>query len=180
MTDPLDLITALLPTDRPAIVAIDGRSGSGKTTVAESLVGRWEGSVLLRLDDVYPGWDGLRRGSDLVRRNALEPLKAGRGGVWTQWDWAADVAGPEHPIPAASWLIVEGCGVLSRRARPLLDLAVWIELDAQTREARALARDGDLYAPHWDRWAAQEEAFIAEEGPVGLADLVIDGHAIGG
>jgi len=41
------------------------------------------------------------------------------------------------------------------------------------RRARALARDGDLYAPHWERWAAQEEAYIVREGVPERANIVI-------
>ena len=48
-----------------AVVLIDGRSGSGKTSlaadVAESL-----GAAVLHLEDLYPGWDGLGAGSRAV------------------------------------------------------------------------------------------------------------------
>ncbi len=176
MTDPLDVIVGLLPTTSPAVVLVDGRSGSGKTTLSRRLLDRWDGAALLSLDDVYPGWDGLRRGADHVRENVLEPLRAGRPGSWTRWDWTADVAGPEHPVAVGSRLIVEGCGALDRRSRELADLAVWIELDAATRKRRALARDGDSFAAHWDRWAKQEAEVIASECPAALADLVIEGR----
>lgn len=180
MTAQLDEIVARLPLAGPAIVLIDGRSGSGKTTLAGRTAAAWTGSVLLRLDEVYPGWDGLRRGSDHLIAGVLEPVRAGLRGRWTEWDWAADVAGKEHSVAVGSRLVVEGCGALTRRSRPLSDLAVWIELDAPTRKARALARDGDAYAPHWDRWAAQEDDFIAAEQPAELADLVIDGQSMTG
>jgi hypothetical protein len=48
-----------------------------------------------------------------------------------------------------------------------------VELDEATRKRRALARDGEAYAPYWDRWAAQEAAFIAREHPQALADRVV-------
>jgi hypothetical protein len=50
-----------------------------------------------------------------------------------------------------------------------------VELDTVTRKQRALARDGSLYAPHWERWAQQEDMFIAREYPQALADLIVDG-----
>src|SRR5690606_29833513 len=46
-----------------AVVLIDGRSGSGKTTLATALAARLPGTQLVRLDDFYPGWDGLEAGS---------------------------------------------------------------------------------------------------------------------
>jgi hypothetical protein len=36
-----------------------------------------------------------------------------------------------------------------------------------------MARDGDSYAPHWRRWADQEDAYVAAEDPVARADLVV-------
>jgi len=30
------------------------------------------------------------------------------------------------------------------------------------RYERAMARDGDTFRPHWERWAGQEEALLAE------------------
>jgi cytidylate kinase len=49
---------------------------------------------------------------------------------------------------------------------------VWLEAPATVRKERALARDGDTYAPHWDRWAAQEDAVYAGR-PCESAHLVL-------
>jgi len=64
-------------------------------------------------------------------------------------------------------------GAISAASRPLADLALWVQLDDATRKQRALARDGDTYAPHWDRWAAQELRYLAREDPQALADVTI-------
>ena len=32
----------------------------------------------------------------------------------------------------------------------------------EVRYERAMGRDGDTFRPHWERWAAQEEALLAE------------------
>ena len=47
------------------------------------------------------------------------------------------------------------------------------------RRARALARDGAVYAPHWDRWAAQEDALLARERTSERADVELDTAAGG-
>ena len=41
------------------------------------------------------------------------------------------------------------------------------------RRTRALARDGETFAPHWDRWAAQEEDYLARHAPRAAADLIL-------
>ena len=49
------------PSRRP-VVLLDGRSGSGKTVLAESLAPRLD-AQLVSLDELYPGWEGLEAGS---------------------------------------------------------------------------------------------------------------------
>ena len=159
------------------VVLIDGGSGSGKTTLARRLADEWPGgAVLLRLDDIYPGWDGLDAASRHLRDHVLEPRAYGRPSRWRRWDWEADAPAEWHDINSSLPLIVEGSGCLSSQNRGLADFAVWVELDAATRRLRALERDGDRYAPFWERWARQEERFAEREHPRHLADLVIDGR----
>ena len=149
------------------MLLIDGRSGSGKTELAAAIV---ESSPiqLVRLDDLYPGWDGLAEGSASVERMLIEHR-------WQSWDWSTDVPGDWHPIDPHLPLVIEGMGSINVRSRARADFAVWVELDGAARKSRALARDGDAYAPHWSRWAAQEEEYIEREHPELLADEVIDG-----
>lgn len=148
-------------------ILIDGRSGSGKTELARSIVGAWPEAQLVRLDELYPGWDGLDAGSAAVA-GILTTFR------WREWDWTTGRPGGWHDLDPARPIIVEGVGALSRASRTFADLGLWVQLDDTIRKQRALARDGDTYAPHWDRWAAQEERFIARENPRALADVVID------
>lgn len=148
---------------------IDGGSGAGKTTLARDLAPRLD-AQLVSLDDVYPGWDGLAAASAAVHETVLRATDPG----YTGWDWAADRAAGWHPLDPSRAIVVEGCGALSRAARGLATYAVWVELDSAERRRRALARDPD-FAPHWDRWAAQEREFWAREHPQQLADVVIAG-----
>jgi uridine kinase len=163
-----NLIAAAAGTARP-VVLIDGRSGSGKSTLASELVSGWPGAQLVRLDDVYPGWDGLEAGSAQV----AERMLAASDPAWRRWDWAAGAPAEWNPIDPEHPLVVEGSGALSRANRALATFGIWVELDEATRKQRALERDGDTYAPHWDRWAAQEVAFANREHPRENADLVV-------
>jgi cytidylate kinase len=163
------------------VILIDGRSGSGKSTLAPLVAAALETPAqLIRLDDIYPGWGGLAAGSRHVLENVLVPLAEGRPSRWRRWDWTADAAAEWHAVDPTAALVIEGAGILTRANRALATFGIWVELDDETRKRRALARDGDLYAPHWHRWAAQEEAFLARERPRLSADLLIDGHRISG
>ena len=133
------------------VVTIDGYSGSGKSTLAAALarlVSDWQ---VLHLDDWYPGWDGLAAGADIARRIAAD-LRGGRASSYEAWDWENGTTGATTRVPLAP-TIIEGCGAIEAVA----DLAVWIaDPGEDERRHRALARDGQTYAPHWQRWADQD------------------------
>ncbi|MCY7325615.1 MAG: ATP-binding protein [Microbacteriaceae bacterium] len=177
------LAAAAMP-GRPPVVLVDGGSGSGKSTLARLLVAQWavnrpgEEVSLVRLDDIYPGWDGLEAAARQVTDGLLVPLAAGEPGRWRRWDWATNAPTTWHSVDPATALIVEGSGALGGASRTLATLGVWVELDAAERRWRAIARDGALYESNWDRWAAQEAQFAAREHPDRLADVVIDGRSI--
>jgi uridine kinase len=153
------------------VVLIDGGSGAGKTTLATALAQRLP-AQLVSLDDMYPGWDGLDAASTAVVDDLLVQHR------WQRWDWAAVRPAEFSSVDPAAPLIVEGSGSLSRRSRPLATFTIWLDLDEAERRRRALERDGDTYAPHWERWARQERAFFERERPDLLADRILDGSAL--
>lgn len=164
--------------DRPRLVGLDGRSGAGKSTLASALAARLTPGAhvaALPLEEMYPGWDGLAAAlaPDGPYARAVHALAAGRPARWRAWDWHRSRPGTERTLdPAGVDLVVcEGVGALCAAARDALDLRVWVEQDPAERRARALARDGAAYRPHWDRWAAQEERYLAAEQPEHAADL---------
>ncbi|WP_065570478.1 hypothetical protein [Microbacterium oleivorans] len=157
----------------PAIVFVDGRSGAGKSTFADLLAERLPGATIVRLDDVYPGWDGLREGADTVREGVLPPLRRGERGSWCTWDWNADKPSDRvQSVAPAPVVIVEGAGILTPESAELADVTVWLEAPLAARRARALDRDGESYAPHWERWARQEDAHLRDHHPERIARYV--------
>ncbi|PKQ23364.1 MAG: ATP-binding protein [Actinobacteria bacterium HGW-Actinobacteria-5] len=159
----------LVETDTRPVLLIDGGAGSGKTTLAESLAASWPGSgpvQVVGLDELYPGWGGLAAGSE-----AVPALITGTG--FRTWDWAAGRPGAWRSLDPSAPLVVEGCGALTPASRALAGLALWLEVDQTTRRQRALARDGALFAAHWDDWAAQEAVHWLTDHPRDLADLVL-------
>jgi cytidylate kinase len=169
LTGVVDEIAAAARRAARPVVLIDGGSGAGKSTLG-ALVAPRLGAQLLHLEDMYRGWDDLAGTSEQVYTLVLASATPG----WRDWRWDRDEPGEWHPLDPALPLVVEGSGALSKRNRSAATLAIWIELDAITRQTRAIARDGERYAPHWHRWAAQEAAFAAREQPAALADIVLD------
>ena len=151
-----------------AVVLIDGGAGSGKTTLGHQLSDSWRGPVqLVSLDDVYPGWSGLAGGSDAVHASILRARRPG----YRRWDWALSARAEWVPLEPDRALIIEGCGALTPRSSALATLRIWCDLDADTRRDRAVARDGETLARHWDDWAAQEAEHWSRHRPWELADL---------
>jgi len=158
------------------VLVIDGRSGSGKTSLADETLERIGASgrepQALRLEDLYPGWDGLTEGS-LAVATALDR------GSYRRYDWSVGRFVEEVLVERRPPLVIEGCGALTaanlaaaqRWAGPAGRVrARWLELPAAERRRRALDRDGAVFAPHWERWAAQEDAHYAVHEPWRLAD----------
>jgi uridine kinase len=154
------------------VVAIDGRSGAGKTSLAAALAGELD-APLVSLEGLYGGWDGLERGIGLLVSDVLEPLAAGQVARVPRYDWDAGEWADPMPLEPPGVLIVEGVGAGARRAAAFTSLLLWLEVPAPIRKKRALARDGETFAPFWDQWAGQEELMLARERTPDRADLII-------
>ncbi|WP_104116294.1 aminodeoxychorismate synthase component I [Arthrobacter sp. B1805] len=168
-----------MPGTRPLLIAVDGRSGAGKTTLAVELAAllREHHSVsLFHLEDIYPGWDGLADGISRYVEHVLRPLGEGRAARWRAWDWTRGEDGEEHVTPGADIVLLEGVGAAASAARPYLDAVVWVEADPDVRRRTAIERDGATYAPFWERWAEQEVAWLSEDDPSVSADIIVQGH----
>ena len=161
---------------RSPVVLIDGPSGAGKSTFADGLVAAWPGGApnIVRMDDVYPGWEGLLRASSHVYEYLLAPLRSSGSGSWQRWDWTSSRPAGWNRVVGGHPLIIEGCGCLTRQSAPLADLRVWLTASDEVRKVRALARDGGTFDAHWDGWQRQWERFIAQETPEELADIIVD------
>ena len=104
----------------------------------------------------------------------LAPLAAGRTAEIPRYDWAEGRWAEGYSLAPPPLLVVEGVGAGALRAAPYLSLLVWLELGDESRKQRALERDGEVFRPHWERWAAQERAMLARERTSERADLVLD------
>jgi uridine kinase len=113
----------------------------------------------MSVDDFYPGWDGLDAGHLHVFRDGISPWARGEVATLVRWDWATQAPGDVVRIDPEHSLIIEGCGALSALTAPFATDSFWLDAPDDVRSKRALSRDGDIFAPHWERWALQEERF---------------------
>ena len=158
------------------LVCVDGPAGSGKTTLAAAL-GEALGATVLHLDDLYEGWDGLDHGLvDRLEEQVLAPLADGRPARYQRYDWEAAAFAEWVDVPLPETLVLEGCGSAARPIARRAGLVVFVEVPADLRLERGLARDGVAMRDHWLRWMGLEAVHHAAERTRERADVVVDGR----
>jgi uridine kinase len=164
LLDRLAAAIGALRQDGPTLVAIDGRSAAGKTTLADDLAERLrvEARPVLRssIDDFHPPGHKFRsmerrytsqsyydEGFDYAafRRCVLDPLRPGgsRRCRLSLWDSYHDVAIPDiwTEAPEDAVLVADGAFLLRPDLRPLWHYAIWLHVDWDTMVERAARRD---------------------------------------
>lgn len=155
------------------VVAIDGPSGAGKTDFAAALGEHLRGAQILHMDDLYPGWDGLAQAVSDVHEHLLAPLARGEHAAYRRWDWESNRYAGWRSLPPSTLLLLEGVGSGAQPGWRLESALIWLEADRDERFRRGMKRDGESYLPHWQDWAASEQALFEADGTRDRADLVV-------
>ena len=172
---------------RPPVVGIAGHGGSGKTTLARRLAADLgaEAEQVVKADRLYAATDTRRAGLfelqdwpvilDLLERVRAEPTPSRLRYASRHYDGEEGVV--DLPMPPV--VILEGIRVIRPETLPLLDLAVWIDLEPEPAGERAKARNvlqGDSQAELdlWDtKWIPEGHAYQRLVRPERLAHLVV-------
>ena len=186
--------------NRRVLIAIDGASGSGKSTFALWLANEFA-AALVQSDDFFAAgisnaeWDARtpeERATDAidwrrVRVEALEPLLAGKPAKWHAFDFAAGVR-PDGTYAMrsdfierepASIIVLEGAYSTGGALSDLIDLTVLVDAPREVRHDRVRAREeGEFLAAWHARWDAAEEVYFTQMRPRSSFDLVVTNAAI--
>ncbi|MEJ5913095.1 uridine kinase family protein [Pseudokineococcus sp. 1T1Z-3] len=173
------------PTGRPRVVAVDGRSASGKSVLAEKLHRAVAASAVVRTDDV--AWHhSFFDWSDLMASEVLEPVRQGRAVRYRPPAWVERGRPGALTVPAGlDLVVVEGVGAGRRELADLVDAVIWVQTDVVEAERRGIARDvaegtngdADEAAAFWHEWMAHEVPFLEQQRPWERACLVVAGTA---
>ena len=166
-------------TGRPRVIAIDGRGGAGKTTLAERLRRTVPDSVVVHTDDVawnhaYFDWGAL------LAENVLRPLHRGEAVDYRPVAWRDhDRPGSITVAAGADIVWVEGTGIIREDLAPWLDAGMWLQGDLDEQERLLVARDGDSPAQqeHVSNWLREELPFLLREQPWARATMIVAGPA---
>ena len=172
---------------RPAVLAVDGRSNSGKTTLAARISGLVPGSAVIHTDDI--AWEHSRFGwADLLVDGILVPLHHGRAVSYRppRWDEHGREGSIEVPV-GCPLLIIEGDGAGRREVAHLIDTLIWVQADEREAGRRTAARAADRPAADLanrpvggapfdeDGWMAEEIPFNTAQRTWERADTIVCG-----
>ena len=169
---------------RPVLIALDGRCGSGKTTLAAQLAERFPDSAVFHTDDFYlppadrvDGWEHIPCANmDLARlsREVLAPSRAGDAVSYRAYSCREGAYLPAKSIVSKPLFLAEG----SYSHHPLLaenyDLRVFVTCSKEEQARRLQAREGKRYPNFVQRWIPLEEGYFAQYHIETRADLILD------
>ncbi len=169
---------------RPCVVAVDGRRGTGKSTLAAALATELD-AVVIDGDDFFAGGVELRRDSPADRardciswrrqRPVLEALRAGQAASYHAFDWDAFDGRLEAELTThlpRPIVILEGVYAARPELADLIDLRVLVRVSDEVRLARLRAREGSI-GPWEQQWHEAEEWYFATVAPSSSFDVVM-------
>ncbi|MDL5377504.1 kinase [Exiguobacterium mexicanum] len=181
--------------DRPFLVAIDGLSGAGKTTMVEQLRGIATNEVVLHIDDFIVErhrryatgqseameYYALQWDVELLVETLFKPLREGQANLTLPYYERDQDAVNMRTIEIApnTLVLIEGILLLRDEWRPYFDYIVYLDCPREVRHERVLNRDtyiGDFserLAKYERRYWPGEAHYIKTINPQAQADRIV-------
>ncbi|MEJ7630742.1 MAG: hypothetical protein WKF54_14230 [Nocardioidaceae bacterium] len=173
---------------RPALVAVDGLGGAGKSSLAAAIAERRTDVNVIHGDDFYGpeerdwlDWtpaQGYERYFDHQRLEdeLLGPVMRGATAHFQRYDWDRKTLGGWETVDSVGVILLEGVYLLRPRLRPYWDASIFVDAPRSLRHRRLRAR-GENDAEWIARWMRAEDHYERVAQPRQAADLVIDGSS---
>jgi uridine kinase len=180
---PIDhLLKRIRQLQTPALIAIAGYGGAGKTTLAQQLADALPSSYVVHLDDFLIKDRMADVSADMwvfdrarLEAQVLKPLSRRQAASYQRLDLPSNVLGEPTPIPPVDYCIVEGVSSYHPHLSHYYDLKIWIELPMATAHRRGRARDRNLDHAHlWKIWMANDSAYREKYRPDAAADFIFN------
>ena len=158
------------------LIAIDGRGGSGKNSLAEQLKQNLQNVTIVHLDDfAYPETD-----RDRLLKQVILLLKKDKTARYQRFDWGTKKLAEWHEIAPGGIVIIEGVSTLHNVLNDYFDFRIWIECPPEVGFKRGLHRDKTEYkvdtTNDWiNKWMPEEKTYVESQKPQEKADYIVDG-----
>lgn len=195
----VDALSARLTSSPHSVfVAIDGRSGAGKSVLAGAVAQACKAVdvtvTVIEGDDFYAGgtaerWDQrspAERAFDVIdwrrQRRVLEDLRAKGKAMWYPFHWESpDWNSEPVPLrptpasaPAADIVILEGAYSARPELHDIVDVRALLDTPPERRRRQLLEHEGEEYRNEWEgRWLAAEDHYFGTIMPPHLFDHVL-------
>lgn len=143
------------------IIAIDGRAGAGKTTLANELylaLSLHRKVTVIHLDEIYAGWElALSESLTDSLTQILKSISVGNVATFPVFDWTWEQFDTTREVFPCDLIIFEGVGSAQRVVREMATASIWIDIDPHTGLERVLDRDGVAIEEQMKLWQIREE-----------------------
>lgn len=164
------------------LLAIEGGSASGKTTLASLLQARYDATVF-HVDDFFlrPHQRTPKRlaeaGGNFDRERFLEeillPLSQNRPIRYQRFDCKTGALDPPVPVTPRRLTAIEGAYSMHPALSGFYDLSVFLEIDPETQKTRILKRNAKTAERFFAEWIPLEERYFEETEVRNRCDYII-------
>lgn len=165
-----------------AIIAIEGASASGKTTLAKTL-SKIYGATVFHMDDFFLPLDNQtpKRLSEVggnVDRERFEsevliPLSQGKAVNYRPFDCKTQGFKDTFSVAPKTLVIVEGAYSMHPSLSGYYDLSVFLEIDSAKQKERIIERNGDGAQRFFETWIPRENTYFEKTCAKERCDLII-------
>lgn len=176
-------VETLCAAGKNAVVGIDGRCGSGKTTLAQQLQERFD-CPIIHMDDFYlpvderaENWLEVPAGNmdlERVRREVLNPLCRGEAVCYRPFDCHSGTRKAAVMLPQCPLTVVEGSYAHHPVLRDGYDLTIFVTCGQREQSRRLMLREGERFVHFQRRWIPKEEQYFSAFRVQERSDFVVE------
>jgi uridine kinase len=169
----------------PLLVAIDGQSAAGKSTLARFIEEQLPDVTIVHADDFYRVMDEQERAAldaeggynhyydwERLQQQVLEPLTQTQSAQYQRYNWVENMLGEWVEVLSQGIVVVEGVYTLRPELRHYYDVKIYVATNDTVRmERQAQRSDPWLWVERWD---AAELWYLQHHTPALVADFVIE------